>query len=217
VLQILLRIFVFILLGLALTACRHTPVTLTLYEALGIGKQVDTISLNPNLRYLRVTFKGRVILLVLGYKEPHVLGPIETWYSAEGEVLRMQNGRILSTTGLEVDWRAVRHKEQPSWAHLLEHNNLQFKREIDEMPGYRFGIEQRLSLYQIPTPNNALLKGLPPSDLRWFEEKVLDQNHGLPSARYGLQMEDGQPTVVYADQCLSKDFCFTWQIWPLTP
>ena len=216
-LQILLRIFVFILIGLAFTACGHTPVTLTLYEALGIGRQVDTISLNPKLRYLRVTVKGRVILLVLGYKEPHALGPIETWYSAEGEVLRMQNGRILSTTGLEVDWRAVRHKEQPSWAYLLEHNSLQFKREIDEMPGYRFGIEQRLSLYQIPTPNNALLKGLPPSDLRWFEEKVLDQNYGLPSARYGLQMEDGQPTVVYADQCLSKDFCFTWQIWPLTP
>ena len=212
-----MRIVVFILLGLTLTACGHTPVTLTLSDALGMGQQVDATPLNPKLRYLRLTVQGRVILLVLGYKEPHALGPIETWYSAEGEVLRMQNGRILSTTGLEVDWRAVRHKEQPSWAYLLEHNSLQFKREIDEMPGYRFGIEQRLSLYQIPTPNNALLKGLPPSDLRWFEEKVLDQNYGLPSARYGLQMEDGQPTVVYADQCLSKDFCFTWQIWPLTP
>jgi hypothetical protein len=212
-----MRIVVFILLGLTLTACGHTPVTLTLSDALGMGQQVDATPLNPKLRYLRLTVQGRVILLVLGYKEPHDLGPIETWYSAEGEVLRMQNGRILSTTGLQVDWRAVRHKEQPSWAHLLEHNSLQFKREIDEMPGYRFGIEQKLSLYQIPTPNNALLKGLTPSDLRWFEEKVLDQNHGLPSARYGLQMKDGQPAVVYADQCLSKDFCFTWQIWPPTP
>ena len=212
-----MRIVIFILLGLAMTACGHTPVTLTLSDALGMGQQVDATPLNPKLRYLRVTVKGRVILLVLGYKESHDLGPIETWYSAEGEVLRMQNGRILSTTGLQVDWRAVRHKEQPSWAYLLEHNSLQFKREIDEMPGYRFGIEQKLSLYQIPTPKNALLKGLPPSDLRWLEEKVLDQNNGLPSARYGLQIKDGLHKVVYADQCLSKDFCFTWQIWPLTP
>ena len=49
---------------------------------------IDKITLNPNLSYLRVTVGGdRAVLMVLGYLEPTPSGPIETWYSSEGEVL----------------------------------------------------------------------------------------------------------------------------------
>jgi hypothetical protein len=26
--------------------------------------------------------------------------------------------------------------------------------------------------------------------------------------------EDGTETVVYGEQCLAADLCFTWQLWP---
>lgn len=213
----LLRALIFLLVFLGLVSCGHTPVTLTLSEALGSGKQIDSIKLNPNFGYLRVTVNGRSLLMVLGYKDTDAQGPIHTWYSSEGEVIKLQNCRILSTTGLETDWRNVRNHNLPTWTNLLGSSSVKFTRHLDEMPGFRFGIVQSVHLYKIPTPKNAQLMGFSPSELIWFEEKVLDSAHGLPSARYGLRVKDGVAAVVYADQCLSKDFCFTWQIWPATP
>jgi hypothetical protein len=213
----LLKVFGLILVYVGLVSCGHTPVTLTLSEALGTGKQIDSIKLNPNFRYLRVTVNGRTLLMVLGYKDPDAEGAIETWYSSEGEVIQIQNGRILATFGLETDWRSVRQPNLPSWTNLLALSSVKFTRQLDQMPGFRYGIVQPMHLYKIPTPGNALLRGLSPSELIWYEEKVLDSLHGSPSARYGLRMRDGVAEVVYADQCLSKDFCFAWQIWPATP
>jgi hypothetical protein len=213
----LLRVFGLILVYVGLVSCGHTPVTLTLYESLGIGKQIDTFKLNPNLRYLRVTVNGRTLLMVLGYKESDEEGPIETWYSSEGEVIQIQNGRILSTSGLETDWRAVRNLNLPTWTNVLALSSVKFTRHLDEMPGFRFGIVRPMHLYKIPTPGNTQISGLSPSELIWYEETVLDSSLVLPSARYGLRTRDGIAQVVYADQCLSKDFCFSWQVWPARP
>jgi hypothetical protein len=89
---------------LALTGCIQTPITQTVVEAFGKGKSsnVDAIKLNPNLKYLRVTVRNRSVLMVLGYLENTPQGNIETWYSSEGEVLKLLNGRVVSTNGLEL-------------------------------------------------------------------------------------------------------------------
>lgn len=205
------------LAALLLAACGHTPVSRTVSEALGLGKSVDDIALNPALRYLRVTGQGRPVLMVLGYVQPSAEGAVETWYSSGGEVLQLREGRVISTAGLQVDWRAVRYAALPSWAQASEGGAVQFRRERDEMPGYRFGLTDTVSLRPVDAPRNARLVGLPASDLRWFEETVLGSPHGRPSARYGLRMRDGQAQVVYAEQCLAPDFCMTWQTWPVQP
>ena len=200
--------------ALTLSACGHTPVSRTLFEAAGLGKSVDTINLNPNLRYLRVTVRSRVVLMVLGYVEPAPEGNIETWYSSEGEVLRLHNGRIVATTGLETDWRSVRHAALPSWKDMLSRSSAEFRRERDEMPGYRYGIVETVSLYTVRVPTNARLVGFSARDLRWYEETVRGAANGLPSARYALRIKDSVPSVVYGEQCLSQDLCFAWQTWP---
>ena len=98
------------LVMLLLSACGHTPVTRTIFDALPwLGKGVDDLRLDANLRYLRITVGSRVLLMVLGYIEPDPAGPIDTWYSQEGEVIRLQNGRIAATSGLTTAWRAVRN------------------------------------------------------------------------------------------------------------
>ena len=213
--------FGLVLATIALGACSlvgHTPVTRTLVDAIpGLGKNTDDIPLNPNLRYLRVTTRGRTALMVLGYVEPSAAGNVEVWYSSEAEVLRLQNGRIVGTGGLETDWRAVRVFSLPVWKDVIGRAKVIYRRERDEMPGYRFGIEDTVSLYPVRPPNNAKLVRLPAQDLRWYEETVQGQPDGLPSARYGLTEKSGEPRVVYGEQCLSQIFCLAWQTRPATP
>ena len=84
------------------------------------GPVLAKIQLNPNFQYLRVTSAGREILLVLGYTDRHFQGPIEVWYSAEKEVLRFQNGRLVGAVGLVSEWRTVELQELPSWAALAK-------------------------------------------------------------------------------------------------
>ncbi len=201
---------------LLLGACGHTPVSRTLFDAIpGLAQKADEIPLNPNLRYLRVTVRGRVVLMVLGYIDPHPEGAVETWYSSQGEVIRLQNGRIVATAGLETDWRAVRYFSLPGWQDVLARSTAQYRRERDEMPGYRYGITETVSLYPVRAPNNARLTGLSSQDLRWYEETVLKSSDGLPSARYGLSLRDGAPSVIYGEQCLSAELCLAWQTWPV--
>ena len=212
-----LRFLALALLILGLTACGHTPVTRTVLDAVGSGRTVDQIQPNPSLRYLRVTVDGRTLLMVLGYVDPADGGPIETWYSSAGEVIRIQGGRIVSTSGLSVDWRAVRYSDLPSWKQMLSLASAQFSRQRDEMPGYRFGISQQLDLRPIQAPDKSSLVGLAATDLRWFEESLRDQPSSLRSSRYGLRVSNGEPSVVYAQHCLSRDLCLSWQTWPVTP
>ena len=78
----------------SLTGCIQTPISQTIVEAFGKGKSgsIDVVKLNPNLKYLRVTVRDRSVLMVLGYLNNTHEGNIETWYSSEGEVLKLLNG-----------------------------------------------------------------------------------------------------------------------------
>ena len=216
-----IKFFAVLVCLFSLNGCVKTPISQTMVEAFGKGKSsnIDTVKLNPNLKYLRVTVRERSVLMVLGYLENTPLGNIETWYSSEGEVLRLLNGRVLSTNGLEIDWRNVKFASLPAWSDLggLSSNSSssQFMRTHDQMPAYKFGISEVVNLYSVGTPSNSNLVGLPASQLKWFEEKVLGTSHGLPSARYGLGAKDGQPVVVYGEQCFSSELCFSWQTWPV--
>ena len=206
------------LLALSLAGCGHTPVTRTLFDTFGKAPGVDAINLNPAYRYLRVSVGDRDALLVLGYSDPTTAGPIETWYSNAGEVVKLQNGRIVSTVGLRIDWRSVTYSELPSWSGVLNSSSAaQFMRQRDEMPGHRFGISETVMLYPLKPPSDARLVGVSAKELTWFEETVQANPKRLPSARYGLTTRNGLPTVIYGEQCLAPDLCIAWQAWPASP
>ena len=208
--------WVFYGLGLALlSACGHTPVTRTLAQAFDTGPNIDQQPLNPRLDYLRVSLNGRVALMVLGYREQTEQGPVDTWYSSEGEVLKLQNGRIVSTMGLVLDWRDVRYQNLPSWPEVTANTQHVFVRVRDQMPKYRFGISEQISFYPIAPPKDAKLAGILADQLRWFEEKVVPSPHGLASARFGLHTHGGMTQVIYGEQCLTESMCIAWQKWPV--
>lgn len=180
--------------------------------------RIEDAKLNPNLRYLRVTISGRVVLLALGYLDPHPYGTIEVWYSAEREVVRLQNGRLVGAVGATTEWRNVVVPELPGWDKLASGGApLQWSRARDVMPGYHYGLRDTLSLTLVPPPPKSALQGLDPNELTWFEERLAEDDLSkttLPVARYAVQVSGTQSIVVYGEQCLGPQMCFTWQRWP---
>ena len=220
-------------LVVTLSACSagSNAILQTLPYAYGRNTSVDSAKLNPNFRYLRVTISGRVVLLALGNVDSHPQGPIEVWYSAEREVLRLQNGRLVGAVGLTTEWREVSVPELPSWSAAARADQaLRWTRTRDVMPGYRFGVKDALSLRLVPEPKPGALQGLNPERLTWFEESVestpvagpwavfgnrSDVDTLLPPARYAVDFQGGGEEVVYGEQCIAPKLCFTWQRWPV--
>ena len=190
----------------------------TMQFVVGRGRGAEEAKLNPNFRYLRVTIEGRLVLLALGYLDPHPQGTIEVWYSAEREVVRLQNGRLVGASGLTTEWHNVVVPELPAWSALAASEKpLRWVRARDVMPGYRYGVRDALALSVISPPSRSQLQGLEPQQLTWFEERFADDaltKTTLPPARYAVQVAGGQGIVVYGEQCIAPQTCFTWQRWP---
>jgi hypothetical protein len=207
-----------LLLAGALSGC-STGSEAALDTALSLRRtSPDTAKLNPSYRYLRVAVGGNVALLVLGYVDTHPQGSIEVWYSAQHEVIKLQNGRLVGALGLTTEWRRVTLPALPDWGDLVASSEpLHWTRRRDVMPGYRYGIEDRLTLAHIPPPGNSRLVGIDPASLTWFEETDTPSagEEALPAVRYALDLHSIGDPVVYAEACLTKDLCFAWQRWPV--
>lgn len=203
-----------------LCACAGStdPVLQTLQVAFRRDAGVDSATLNPDFRYLRVMIGGRTALLVLGYVDKDSRGPIEVWYSAEREVLKLQHGRVVGAVGMLTEWRNVGLSELPAWSVLArERAPLRWERTRDVMPGYRYGVREAIALGVVPAPEKSALRDLDPNQLTWFEERTESSTAGdkaLPPARYAVRFGSGGETVVYGEQCLAPEVCFTWQRWP---
>ena len=177
--------------------------------------------LNPQYRYLRVEVVGHAAaLMVLGYIDPHPLGDIEVWYSGNGEVIKIQNGRIVATSGLAVDWRAVRFTSPPPAWNAVPAEGIFYERSRDEMPLHRYAIAERLKLQRLPAmPDSVVTSPLPPVQARaaaWFREDTLSSTaQTLPPAWFAWRKDPGQGAVVYSYQCLSASFCLKFMPWPV--
>ena len=185
---------------------------------------VDTAQLNPRYRYLRVTTNGEVALLVLGYVDLDALGrPVDVWYTADQEVLRLQNGRLVALLGTPTEWRSVTlPADLPAWS--PGQAAYSYLRQRDEMPGYRIGLQERVQVRPVPAPSNSALAQLSPASLQWFEETADRLNNSgdpiqpqparLPAARYAIAPGATTSAPVYGEQCIDTSFCISWQTWP---
>ena len=202
--------------ALALAGCADTTTALlqTLKQAVSRDNSAaaDAFKLDPRYRYLRVTHEGGVAILILGGLDQDPRGTIQTWYAADAAVLKLQNGRLVGNMGLLPEWRSVTVPDLPAWSALAaEGKPLQWERMRDVMPGYRYGIRDKLILSVIPTPRSTGLVRMDPGQLVWFEERTeASTDERLPPARYAVQGD----TVVYGEQCVSARNCIKWQRWP---
>lgn len=176
------------------------------------NRQLDRVPLDSRYRYLRVAIHGRSTVLILGYVDEDALGPIETWYSPGGvETIRLQNGRFVGGSGLPIEWRNVHLSAQPLWQSV--ETPTQIERRRDVMPGYDFGLVDKLTVEPIKVPSGTSLYGKPHADWHWYED-VSSGDAALPPSRYAVETVDGKSSVVYGEQCLTRSFCISWQRWP---
>lgn len=215
----------------ALAACSTSmnAVVQTMRNAVQGQPGAAGVPVDPNFRYLRVTIDGRVGYFVLGTEDAHPQGRVEVWFSGLKEVVRLQNGRVVGVAGLTTEWRNVVLPALPSWSAIArDGRSVQWVRVRDVMPGYRFGVRDELTLHPSPAPRKSALLRLDPQSLSWFEERLqsdtrallfasLAPDKPLPTARYAVDLRDGKEVVVYGEQCLAPELCFTWQKWQVKP
>jgi hypothetical protein len=195
-------------------------------EVLPFGKTAAAApSLDPKFAYLRITRGKHVGLLWRGDTERSAEGVVEVYYSGGGEVVRLLDGRIVGALGLVTEWRKV-SLSAPSWRAVAgTPGGASFVRVRDVMPGYRSGIRDQVTVRPITAPAASALRGVDAKALAWFEERIVpagssllgsrgdERDRALPTARYAVDLSQVQEQVVYAEQCLAADLCFTWQRW----
>lgn len=217
----MLRLCGLLLTSFALVGCANQGNALVANLALAFGSSasVDNAVLDPSLRYLRLSRGSNVALAVLGYVDnANGKQATEVWYTASGEVIRLRDGRLFGTTGLDVDWRAVRWPDAQPWEQLLatalSQGSTQYQRQRDVMPGYRLNIVESVRLQPTAAVSRSGLVQLRPETLQWFEESTQLGNDKPLLARYGVSYRSGQPQVIYGEQCLTPELCIQWQRWP---
>lgn len=187
---------------------------------------IDQAVLRPDVRYLRVTTNGTPALLALGDIDRDAAGrPVEVWYSASSEVLRLQNGRLVGVAGMPVEWRDVRLPASlPAWQDIKA--PVTFMRERDEMPGYRIGIREQITVRPIAPPSGTGLLRPEAASLQWYEETtsaspdlpapLAKEWRPLPPTRFAVRKTatPSQYEPVYGEQCLVDSICLQWQTWP---
>jgi len=157
---------------------------------------------------------------VLGYIDKRPEGAVEVWYSGNGEVVRLLDGRLVGTTGLSTDWREVRFSSLPAWTGDANGAAPKtYQRERDMMPGYRFGIRDEIVRTPIAAPQQTALAGTAAASLRWYEERSVSHpaSASLPPARFGVSQAGGAPRVVYSEQCISNNLCMSFEQWTPSP
>jgi len=176
------------------------------------------LMVSRGFEYLLIEINGRKTAMALGNREEVLdAGRVvvhERWYSGHREMIHMVDGRIQTAFGLTVEWRGQR-SAPPSWTALTgSEQPVNWRRELDVMPGYRFGQTD-----QIQTQLSSAPRGAPamPADALWVSDTVRSPQpvggDWLFVQHFALQ----QGRVVYSEQCLSPDVCFKFKHLGLIP
>ena len=213
-----------VLAGLGACASTASPELDSVFALVGgngFGGPVIPVKPDLRYRYLRVEVEGHPPgMLVLGYIDPHPLGPIEVWYSASREVIKTQNGRIVATAGLKSDWSAVRFSQGPvSWPQVGA-QDASYERVRDAVSEYRYAVVEQVQVKSVArVPDDVLVPSLPlavAQQYQWFRETSRHKGEAnLPDAWFAWGKHRGSHDVVYSVQCLTSDFCLHLQRWPV--
>ena len=178
----------------------------SLDESIPLGK------LKPGFEYIFIEIDGRKTFMALGSRqevtEAGQLLVHERWYNSQREMIHMINGRIHTALGLTIEWRRQR-SAPPSWESLSGTSEpVVWQRELDIMPGYRFGQTDRIESRAIYAPKSA-----PPHTVgtQWFTDNVRSTHFWGGDWLYQQHFAIKQGRVVYSEQCLSPSVCFKFK------
>jgi hypothetical protein len=189
---------------LMVQGCRGSnPVYDTFTNVLPWSKQYA--SLQPGFEYLWVSVDGRASVMALGLRETRGMAVHEHWYTGQGEMLYLVNGRVQQALGFTHE---VRHQtgQAPAWSELGQSlNAVQWTRQLDLMPGYRMGVQEYVASSSVAEPSR-LPEGVP-AHARWYADTVNGKYANGLAWRYEQRFAVANDQVVYSEQCLAATLC----------
>lgn len=156
--------------------------------------------------YLEIEWRGRTSTMVLGYRESQGSQVSEHWYSGQGEMLQLINGRIVQVIGMTKEVRNV-SSYPPAWTDILtDQSSVAWMQTKEVMPRYRIGLQEFMMSRQ-STPA-ASEKALAADATGWIIEEVKSKNEkGMPWF-YQQKFALISNRVVYSEQCVTHEMCF---------
>ena len=203
---------VFCLLG-----CQGVNPTLDTLGTFLPGKD-PALMVSRGFEYLLLEIDGRKTAMALGSREEVIDAGVvrvhERWYSGHREMIHMVDGRIHTALGLTMEWRGQR-STPPHWTALaLSAQPESWQRELDLMPGYRFG-----HIDFIQTRASSAPRGAPTmsAGTQWFSDTVRSPQPVGREWVFTQHFAWQQGKVVYSEQCLSPEVCFKFKHLGLIP
>jgi hypothetical protein len=201
-------------LALALSACTNLWQAgwQTAQQALPQKITAQSITLDPQLRYLKVAINEHEVLMVEAYRSDSD----SVWVSSDLAILKTRNGYLTDLEGFRINWQEVRGLNLVTAAQLAKPTA--YTRVRNEMPGYRYQIRESVLVSPLErAPEEIQL--IPPrnANLRWFSEEVRTQmGERAPNYRYpgffAIDISQHPYQVVFGQQCLGRGYCIRWQV-----
>lgn len=160
----------------------------------------------PGFEYLEVEWQGRKSAMALGYRSVNAGQTDEYWYSSQGEMLKLQNGRIVQVLGMTREVRRI-YAKTPVWVDLTSQKlPTVWLKTIDVMPSYRFGVQEFVITQQVTPKSIDQLVGKDVT--HWIAEEVKSKDDTGKTWIYKQKFALANNVVIYSEQCVAKDMCF---------
>lgn len=190
---------------LSLSGCQSNPTFETFKNLLPWAKKYSQVS--PGFEYILVTTREQNALMALGERriDESKNQTHEHWYTGQGEMLYLVEGRIQKALGFTNEIRG-QVNAAPTWDEVIKSKReLTWRRQIDLMPGFRYGVVDNFSTKKIETP--IKLPDSLPTSSKWItdlvESKAADGRTWWFLQRFALY----EGRVVYSEQCIGNDLC----------
>lgn len=149
--------------------------------------------------------------MALGFVDVQASHAIETWYTADGEVIQLRDGRVVGTVGLPHNWANVKLSALPSWNDLASGKPIAYTRQRDSKVGYAYNTTDTIQavLHSATSQLPSAAPQLP--DTAWWVEETTS---ALPAAYVAVLPTAHGPAWIYSYQCLTPQVCLSMQPWP---
>ena len=181
-----------------------------------LPRPLQIANLQRGFEYLWVSVDGNASVMALGARETRGNAVHEHWHNAQGEMLYLVNGRVQQAlgfthelrhqTGAPPDWGSlVAEGPKPTQTAMPDNKALAWKRLLDVMPSYRYGVEELVLTRMVAEPAR-LPEGVPAQAL-WVVDEVQGKKANGSAWLYAQRFALVNNRVVYSEQCLAPAVC----------
>jgi hypothetical protein len=192
-----------------LTGCQSNPTFETFTTLLPWTKRYSQVQ--AGFEYILVSANEHDALMALGERrfdesKNHLH---ERWYTGQGEMLYLVDGRIQQALGFTYEIRGQTHSA-PHWNELINsRRELIWRRQMDLMPGFRYGVVENITSFRMHSPSK--LPSSLPISVQWVADLVESKSSDGLAWRYVQRFALQEGRVVYSEQCIGKELCLKIQ------